>query len=200
VDAALREKGDWIVRKLQESREREARHERARIEWRDGASFPLLGLTVRVCLDPAHRFASRGAQLGDANPSDGERLLHVALPITATEDQLRDAVQAWLMRFARGHFTKRLDAFAPLLGVRWSRLSLSNAHTRWGSAKSDGSIRLNWRLVHFSPEIVDYVVVHELSHLRVMDHSPRFWDTVGSVVPHYSTLRRQLKDEAIPRW
>ncbi len=54
----------------------------------------------------------------------------------------------------------------------------ASANTRWGSAKADGSIRLNWRLLHYRPAIIDYVVAHELAHLRVMDHSPRFWDTV----------------------
>jgi predicted metal-dependent hydrolase len=86
------------------------------------------------------------------------------------------------------------------LQVKWVRLSLSNAGTRWGSARADGSIRLNWRLIHFKPSVLDYVVVHELSHLRVMDHSPRFWDTVRSVIPQFDQLREQLKDDAIPRW
>ena len=81
-----------------------------------------------------------------------------------------------------------------------TQLPWKPAGTRWGSAKSDGSIRLHWRLVHFRPEVIDYVVAHELSHLRVMDHSPRFWDTVRSVVPDYAELRGQLKDEAIPKW
>ena len=103
--------------------------------------------------------------------------------------QIRDAVQAWLMRDARRHFTARLDHFAPLLGVRWASLRLSSANTRWGSAKADGSIRLNWRLLHYRPAIIDYVVAHELAHLRVMDHSPRFWDTVATVVPDYVQLQ-----------
>jgi predicted metal-dependent hydrolase len=104
------------------------------------------------------------------------------------------------MRQAKELFVARLDHFAPQLQVQWKKLSLSNAGTRWGSAKTDGSIRLNWRLIHFSPAVVDYVVAHELSHLRVMDHSPRFWDTVRSVVPDYADLRGQLKDPAIPQW
>ncbi|MEN9376482.1 MAG: hypothetical protein RL710_1639, partial [Pseudomonadota bacterium] len=62
------------------------------------------------------------------------------------------------------------------------------------------SIRLNWRLVHFRQPVIDYVVAHELSHLRVMDHSARFWDTVESVVPDYAVLRAQLKDDSVPRW
>ena len=97
-------------------------------------------------------------------------------------------------------FTERLDHFAPKLGVRWRKLALSNAGTRWGTAHSDGTIRLNWRLIHFRLPVIDYVVAHELSHLRVMDHSPRFWDTVASVVPDYMHLRGQLKDEALPPW
>jgi hypothetical protein len=124
----------------------------------------------------------------------------VGLPHSATPDQIRDAVLAWLMRQAKRLFIERLDHFAPQLGVRWRKLALSSAGTRWGSASADGSIRLNWRLIHFKPSVIDYVMVHELSHLRVMDHSPRFWDTVASVVPGYAELRSQLKDEAVPRW
>ena len=126
--------------------------------------------------------------------------LHVALSHHATPEQIRDAVQAWLMRQARRIFTQRLDHFAPTLSVQWRKMSLSSAGTRWGSASANGSIRLNWRLVHFKQTVIDYVVVHELSHLRVMDHSPRFWDTVRSVVPDFALLRGQLKDDSVPRW
>ena len=82
----------------------------------------------------------------------------------------------------------------------WRKLSLSSAGTRWGSARADGAIRLHWRLIHFRTSVIDYVVAHELSHLRVMDHSPRFWDTVRTVVPDYEFQRDQLKDESVPRW
>jgi hypothetical protein len=200
VDAALREKAPWILRKLQETQERQLRQDSARIEWRDGTSLPLLGETVLVKLDPTHGFKGKGAQLDTLASDDGARTLRVGLPHTATPDQIKDSVQAWLMRHAKAHFTARLDHFAPQLQVRWASLRLSNASTRWGSAKSDGSIRLNWRLIHFSPAVVDYVVAHELSHLREMNHSTRFWDTVRTVVPDYAQLRGQLKDDAVPRW
>lgn len=193
VEAALQEKAHWIVRKLAETQERHARREEARIDWRDGVSFPYLGGTLTVALDPSHGFAAAGAQL------DGD-VLRVGLPKSATPQQLRDAVQAWLMRQAQATFKQRLDHFAPLLQVQWRKLSLSNAGTRWGSARIDGSIRLNWRLIHFRPPVIDYVVAHELSHLRVMDHSAEFWDTVRTVVPDYASLRGQLKDDAIPKW
>jgi len=203
VDAAVQSKSGWIVKKLVEADERMRRIESARIEWQDGATFPYLGETVIVVLDPRHAFDEVGAVLhtaGDALPGITRHALHVGLPQHALPAQVRDAVQAWLMRQAKRLFTERLDHFAPQLGVTWRKLALSSAGTRWGTAHADGTIRLNWRLVHFRLPVIDYVVAHELSHLRVMDHSPRFWETVGSVVPDYAHLRGQLKDEAIPPW
>lgn len=197
VEAALQEKAAWVVKKLGETRERHQRLALARIEWCDGTILPFLGVPLQVVLDPSHSFGVGGAQL--QNGLSGQTL-QVALARSATPAQIRDAVQAWLMRQARQHFIERLDHFAPQLQVQWRNLALSNASTRWGSARVDGSIRLNWRLIHMRPAIIDYVVAHELSHLRAMDHSPRFWDTVRSVVPDYADLRGQLKEVAVPRW
>ncbi len=198
VDAALREKSGWILRKLDEARERQQRLEHARIDWRDGAVLPYLGVPMRVVLDPGQSAAGALRETGDGGSA--ARQLHIGLPGTAQPGQIRDAVQAWLMRSARLHFTERLDHFAPLLQVRWTRLRLSSAQTRWGSARADGSICLNWRLLHYPPAVIDYVVAHELAHLRVMDHSPRFWDTVRTVVPDYAQLRRHLQEEPAPQW
>ncbi|WP_287065150.1 SprT family zinc-dependent metalloprotease [Ramlibacter sp.] len=201
VDAAVQSKAPWILKKLGDASDRRRRMDEARIEWRDGASFPFLGENVIVVLDPRH--ASAGAVLntaGEALPGVARHMLHVGLPHTASEAQIRDAVQAWLMRQATRIFTERLDHFAAQLGVRWTRLLLSNAGTRWGTAHSDGRIRLHWRLVHFRMAVIDYVVAHELSHLRVMDHSPRFWETVATVVPDYARLRGQLREEPLPPW
>ncbi len=202
VDAAVREKADWILRKLAETQQRHARVEATRIEWKDGAEFPFLGEPVVIRLDPKHNFVGVGGAIDatDADNGTGPRLLRLAVAQNAEPSQIRDAAQAWLMRQARKLFIERLDHFAPRLGVRWQKLSLSNAATRWGSASADGSIRLNWRLIHFRLPVIDYVVAHELAHLRVMDHSHRFWETVESVVPDYDLLRQQLKDEAVPRW
>ena len=202
VEAALQEKGPWILRKLDEMRARTERLEAARIDWKDGATIPFMGESVIVVLDP--RQGSEGAGVlhtdGQALPGVPRLTLHVGLSHQAQPSQIRDAVQAWLMRQAKRVFTERLEHFAPLLGVRWTRLSLSSASTRWGTASADGAIRLNWRLIHFRLPVIDYVVAHELSHLRVMDHSPRFWDTVGTVVPDYARLRGQLRDEPLPPW
>ena len=211
IEAALHEKADWIVRKLHEAQAQHAQQAQARIVWRDGAVIDYLGAPLQlVWADPAPtegRVAAR-AVLCPAEP--GVSPARLALPRTLASpqanpsDALRDAVQHWMRGQARVHFQARLDHFAPQLAVQWDRLALSGATTRWGSAGRDRQgravIRLHWRLMQHAPAVIDYVVVHELSHLRVMDHSPRFWDTVASVLPDHAARRRQLRDQPLPPW
>ncbi len=193
VELALREKADWIARKLVEMDERQQQLGAARIDWRDGVVIPYLGNDLQVVLDSTQAWKKGAAHL------DGS-VLRLGLPMHADAAQIRDAAQAWLMRQAKVLFTQRLDHFAPQLQVQWRKLSLSSAATRWGSAGADGGIRLNWRLIHHKLDIIDYVVAHELSHLRVMNHSPQFWETVESVVPDYAKRRRVLREQMLPPW
>jgi predicted metal-dependent hydrolase len=192
VDAALHEKSAWVLRKLNETQVRHQHQAQTRIVWADGALIDYLGQKIRLCIDPAQ---------GSAQLISGDMpTLRIGVSAQATESQIRDCVQAWLMRQARELFEARLHHFAALLGVQWKKLSLSNAGTRWGSARMDGAIRLNWRLIHVSLPEIDYVVAHELSHLRVMNHSPQFWDTVQSVMPDYAERRQRLKAESLREW
>ena len=202
VESALHEKADWIARKLVEMQERQQQLGAARIVWADGVVLPYLGDQLQVVLDSTKTLKKNSAQF-EAAAQASTPLLHtlrLGLPLNAEPQQIRDAVQAWLMRQAKALFVERLNHFAPQLGVQWHKVSLSSAATRWGSASANGAIRLNWRLVHHKLEVIDYVVAHELSHLRVMDHSPRFWETVQSVMPDYAQRRRVLKDEPLPPW
>ncbi|MEN9888221.1 MAG: hypothetical protein RL559_258 [Pseudomonadota bacterium] len=183
VDAAVQEKSAWILAKLQQMRERAHQPLAPELAWVHGADLPYLGGKVRLCV------VARG-QLPVV--PEGVVPLALSLPPEATDTQVREAAEAWFKQQARALFEERLRHFAPQLGVQHRRLSLSSARTRWGSARSDGHIRLNWRLIHLPLAQIDYVVVHELAHLRVMDHSPRFWDTVGTVMPDYRERRQQL--------
>ncbi|MEO7055952.1 MAG: SprT family zinc-dependent metalloprotease [Caldimonas sp.] len=203
IDAAVREKAGWIVAKLAEQRERAARTEAARIVWQDGATISYLGRPLKIVLDGRHGLADgevvleegRAGVDGGDDGAEPRRTLHVGLPRDAAEERLRDAVQSWLQREARRIFVLRSAHFAERLGVRVTRLSLSSAQTRWGSASATGAVRLNWRLIHHPPATIDYVVAHELAHLREMNHSPRFWAVVRSVVPDYESAKKQLRDE-----
>ncbi len=193
VERVLHDKADWIVRKLAEQQERGRQVHSARLQWGAQAELPYLGGTLVLAL---------AVPLPGRTPAllQPEGVLQLSLGAEASAEQIRSRVHAWWLQAARRHFTARLEHFAPQLGVQWRSLRLSSARTRWGSARSDGAIRLNWRLLHYAPEIIDYVVVHELSHLRHMDHSPRFWATVGSVLPDFRALRRQLRDQPAPAW
>ena len=196
IDRAVQGKSGWILKKLQETHERRGRLDAAQIDWKNGTLFPFLGNLVRLVLNGQQ---SHGTL--QASPTDGEatQSLCINLPADAGPAQIEHVVQVWVMQQATQVFTNRLNHFAPQLNVQWLKLSLSSAATRWGSANASGAIRLNWRLMHFNQEMIDYVVVHELSHLRVMDHSPRFWATVQGVMPNYAFHRNQLKKEIIPR-
>lgn len=197
IEAALHEKEGWILRKLHEQAERARRMQAARIEWRDGAQLPYLGEPLSMLLDPRCAGAVlRSAE--DTLPGVPRRTLHLGLPQHAAPAQMRELVQGWLQRQARGIFEERCALLAPRLGVQVRRIALSSATTRWGSASADGSIRLHWRLVHFALPVIDYVVTHELAHLREMNHSPAFWRAVRSVLPDYEQARSALRQQVLP--
>lgn len=187
IDRALQTKAGWILRKLAEQRARGERQAAARITWAEGATLPFLGQPLTL-------------QLGAQATGLTDAVLRLALPPTATAMQIRDAVQSWLQREARAYFLARCGHFAPQLGVQLTRLTLSSARTRWGSASADGSVRLNWRLAHLAPELIDYVVVHELAHLRELNHGPAFWALVASVLPDHPARQRALQHIATPDW
>jgi predicted metal-dependent hydrolase len=110
-----------------------------------------------------------------------------------TAEQVRDSVHAWLQQQAKEILAERLETLAQRAGAVFSRFSLSNAKTRWGSCTQDGHIRLNWRLIHFSLPVIDYVVAHELAHLRNMDHSPAFWQEVQQILPGFEEGQREIR-------
>jgi predicted metal-dependent hydrolase len=184
IEAAIADKERWIFAKLAEWQTRVEQRALPRIDWKEGAQFPYLGKPVSVTLSSPH-----GALAFDAERAS----LALALPAHAQEQQIKDRVQGWLQGEAKRLFGERLAIYADKLGVGFSGYALSSAATRWGSCSSDGKIRLNWRLIHFPLSIIDYVVAHELAHLREMNHSPRFWQTVESIFPEFREARHTLK-------
>ncbi len=184
IESAIVDKQSWILRKLAEWQTRVEERALPRIEWKDGAEFPFLGKTIRVSLNAAASALSFDAETN---------VLALALPALADAQQIKDRVQSWLQSEAKRIFGERLAVYAQKLGVEFRAYALSSAATRWGSCSSDGKIRLNWRLIHFPLSIIDYVVAHELAHLREMNHSPRFWRTVESIFPEFREARHTLK-------
>lgn len=187
IESAIVSKQLWIFRKMNEQRERSVRRLQPAMIWRDGAVFPYLGadITLRV-VDPG--------TISGAYFDSTTRELYLSLPSAAGEQQLKDRVQGWLQSEAKRIFSERLTIYAEKLGVSYKSFTLSSASTQWGSCTADGKIRLNWRLMHFALPNIDYVVTHELSHLREMNHGPQFWATVQSVFPEFEQARKTLRD------
>ena len=186
IENAIREKQRWILVKLNERRERSARRLQPHMQWCDGAMLPYLGdeITLRILA---------GQASGIAYDGDARELI-VSLPPDAGEQQLKDRVQGWLQLEAKRIFAERLPVYAEKLGVTYRSFALSSATTQWGSCTAEGRIRLNWRLIHFALPMIDYVIAHELAHLREMNHSPRFWATVQSIFPEFEMAKRALRE------
>jgi predicted metal-dependent hydrolase len=189
VDDAIRTKQHWILSKLKERRERRAaRLEKPPLEWIDGAQLPYLGADITL------RLLVGGRNRSSYNPATRE--LAMVLVPGATETLLKERVKAWYQQEAKALFEQRLDVYAGRLGVRYHSLGLSSAGTRWGSCTVDRKIRLNWRLIHFSLPLIDYVIAHELSHILEMNHSAQFWQTVGLIYPEYEEAKNLLRRRA----
>ncbi|MBS6734848.1 MAG: M48 family metallopeptidase [Clostridiales bacterium] len=95
---------------------------------------------------------------------------------------------------ARQRITRRVEYFAPLVGVTYNRIFIKEQKTRWGSCSSLGNLNFNWKLILLNEELLDYVVVHELAHRKQMNHSPTFWAEVERVLPDYRERRRRLRE------
>ena len=181
IDSVLRKHEVWIARKLTEWQAR-----RAPVPcWGDGATLMHLGAPLRLTLVPV--------QTAPAN-DDGRLLINVSYPWRPAD--LAKGVAAWLRGEAVACFRARVAHYAPQLRVVPREVRISEARTRWGSCHPAGNIRLNWRLIQMPLRLVDYVVVHELAHLREMNHSQRFWRTVAAIIPDYAARRKEIRDEA----
>ena len=107
--------------------------------------------------------------------------------------QGRECFEAWYRARAADVLTARVAHFAPLFGVEPPVVRIKDMRSRWGSCSSGGRISLHWGLVLLSGDVLDYVVVHELAHLREMNHSARFWRGVEEILPDYRGRRARLK-------
>jgi predicted metal-dependent hydrolase len=180
VEAFIREKARWVLSKLSEWR---AAPKPPVVNWQDGTMIALLGAPVKIELVPGRR---------DISLQDG--LLGIGLAPRAEPAALRKRGIAWFKHRAHALFAERLALYSAKLGVQMPVLTLSNARTQWGVCRADGHVRLNWRLIHLPLRLVDYVVAHELAHLREMNHSVRFWAVVGRLYPDYAAARAELRE------
>jgi predicted metal-dependent hydrolase len=182
VEPFVQEKRPWIERTLRRMRESEEVFPPARLC--DGGEVPYLG--ERLLLSVQTEALRRRAHVSRRGPR-----LRVAL---GPEHSLREALEGWYRRRARDEVAPRLDAAVARAGRSYDSLQIRGQRTRWASCSTSGAMSFNWRLLLTPAEILDYVVEHEVAHLDVQDHSPRFWKLLASRCPkwreHEAWLRR----------
>jgi len=177
----LRENAAWVVEKQRRfERHREQIPDRT---FEDGETFPLLGTERELVIEPA-----RSHQI-----TDDEIRLRKSTVEQSTVQQVLENVYR---RQARDYFSKRASHYAERMGVAYDQIQVRNQRTKWGSCSTTGTIGLNWRLMMAPPEIVEYVVVHELAHLRESNHGEEFWSLVAEYDPEYESHSAWLTENS----
>ncbi|WP_430504249.1 M48 family metallopeptidase [Haloparvum sp. PAK95] len=185
-DALLAENAEWLREKqaaMADYRERAPDR-----EFEPGATWPVLGVGHEVVVERRRSSTvDRDATL--------VRLARSHVDRTSFER----ALEYCFRETAREHFESRVSALAPAMGVaaEVGDVEIRNQQTRWGSCSTNGTLSLNWRLLFAPPEIVDYVLVHELAHLREHNHSDAFWRIVGEYDPDWESHRNWLRENAV---
>lgn len=123
-----------------------------------------------------------------------ERTLELLAPLKASLSERRQALRNFYRKQARLHLYERVIFFSQQMGLTPRSLSIRGQKTRWGSCSASGAVNLNWKLLAAPASVIDYVVVHELAHLRFLDHSQKFWDLVAQHHPHWKSARQWLKE------
>lgn len=174
---------DWLRKQLQKSQERRAQLAERQPTLRLGGTVPFLGQEFRLCWIP-------GRARARAEFADGELRVYCA---EADAELWRKLICRQYEAQARWHMEERIAYWAERMGETYGRVSFRAQRTRWGSCTLSGNLSFNWKLMFAPPEVIDYVIIHELAHRMHLDHSPRFWSRVEEFDPHFEKHRDYLK-------
>lgn len=180
LQQVLLQKSRWIQQKLAL---REHSHV-APMLWADGEPLMFMGQDIVLTLQ--HHPTNKAVTL------QGDQLLVRSPQIDQPAFVARKVLQ-WYAQQALPDFKRRVELVAAQMGEKVSAVGLSNARSRWGSCNSRKQIRLNWRLIQAPPHIIQYVVCHEMAHLKEMNHSARFYAVQASLFPHHVQAEKELK-------
>jgi predicted metal-dependent hydrolase len=152
-----------------------------RIAFSPGTEVPILGRLRRICHHPEDRA--------------GVRLVHDEIRVSGAAEHVGRRVKDWLKATARRELASRARAAAAAVGRVPTRITVRDTVSRWGSCSSSGALSFSWRLILAPEAVLDYVVAHEVAHLKEMHHGPRFWALVGLLVPDPAAARTWLRQE-----
>lgn len=179
LHSVLQEKAGWVVDKLENWQSRHVPVQK----WADGEAILFRGESFLLRV-----ISSRDKSLPRLDSNE----LIVQVVDSTNPAQIKKKVLLWYKQEAMRVFEECIEHFSPLMGVAPQALKLTSARTQWGSCTAQGVVRLNWKLVTMPLPLIDYVVIHELAHLKEMNHSPAFWRVVESACPDYAATRKEL--------
>ena len=186
IDAFVRDKSDWIRQKQTEAHQRSERCGRPPglpYRFESGEAFLYLGKSYPLELVARQK----GALIFDGTFKLKREI----------QPQAAKVFEAWYKAQARNLFAYRLAELSDQTGLNYVSLRLSSARTRWGSCSSRGTISLNWKLIMAPPEVIDYVIIHELAHVQEKNHSKSYWTLVERLLPDYRLRRGWLKTNGL---
>ena len=184
IDQLLVTKRQWIKEKIALQREMAPISDK---QFVSGEAFPYLGRNYRLKVES-----------GNFTPV---KLVQGRLVVSMPEGiqqphMIRNALVRWYKRQAEQNLTKKVERFAPMVGVKPTGVSIRSFKSRWGSCTAKGALEFNWTIMLAPNRMVDYVVIHELCHLIRHDHSPEFWGELARVMPDYQHCRDWLRGNA----
>lgn len=181
IDKFIQSKQDWIASKLSIIAKTNNKFEDC-INYKTAMLF---GEKYEICLGSVKKV------------SRDEVHKKLVVPKDLQFQAIISKIKTWYKGIAKEVLVSRMSHISGKIKIKYDGLKLTNAKGKWGSCNSKKVIRLNWRLVMLPPELIDYVIVHELCHIKEMNHSQKFWSTLNAFLPHYQQLRVKLKNYGI---
>lgn len=173
INNFIKEKSNWILKKKEYYSEHNIY---LPLEFKDQEHIFLLGEKYTICL------------------SDTKKIKIIDKSIIIPKDDSKTKLIRYMSRIAKKYITKRADYIANIFKFQFLSISITSAHTRWGSCNYKNKLNFTYKLIMCPKEIIDYIIIHELCHTIEKNHSQRFWSKVRSILPNYKICEKWLKD------
>lgn len=185
LNAIALDKGAWIVKKMKSHEE--SRYDVPEREFITGESVQYLGRNyiLKIISDPLLRNGGFCQIKG--------KHLECYVPDKRDEISSLKAIKQWYQKRAYMKIQERVTRYAEAMSLPYGQIMIREQKKRWASCDAKGNLRFNWQIIMAPLKLVDYVVVHELTHIRVHDHSAAFWRAVGTVLPDYEDRKEKLR-------
>jgi predicted metal-dependent hydrolase len=193
IERVVQKHWPWVLRKQAQATRAQTAHPAPL--YQDGDSFPVWGIPVTLAI---HRQVPRKK----AACARMDQALCVFLPVSSARKipAVKDLLREWFRQETERQISEQLPALAARMGVAYRTIKVAHQKSRWGSCSRQGHLRFNGRLALFTPAALEYVMVHELAHLKESNHSTRFWRVVESLLPDFKARRKLLSHTAVNHW